>query len=101
VTNLARSAAMDLAPDGIRVNVVAPGPTHTDLTRPIKETNPEKYHELRRNMPMQRWGEQEEVAEAIAFLAGPASSFVTAAVLPVDGGMTGRTPQLPPPPLAT
>lgn len=96
VTNLARSAAMDLAPDGIRVNVVAPGPTHTDLTRPIKETNPEKYHQLRQNMPMQRWGEQEEVAEAIAFLASPASSFITAAVLPVDGGMTGRTPQLPP-----
>jgi len=96
VTNLARSAAMDLAPDGIRVNVIAPGPTHTDLTRPIRESNPEKYHALRRNMPMQRWGEQEEVAEAIAFLAGPASSFVTAVVLPVDGGMTGRTPQLPP-----
>jgi NAD(P)-dependent dehydrogenase (short-subunit alcohol dehydrogenase family) len=101
VTNLARSAAVDLAPDRIRVNVVAPGPTHTDLTRPIKETNPEKYHQLRKNMPMQRWGEQEEVAEAIAFLAGPASSFITAAVLPVDGGMTGRTPQLPPHPLAT
>lgn len=99
VTNLARSAAMDLAPDRIRVNVIAPGPTHTELTRPIQETNPEKYHQLRVNMPMQRWGEQEEVAEAIAFLAGPASSFITAAVLPVDGGMTGRTPQLPAPPL--
>ncbi|NYE35809.1 3-oxoacyl-[acyl-carrier protein] reductase [Nocardioides cavernae] len=101
VTNLARSAAMDLAPDGIRVNVVAPGPTHTELTRPIRETDPDKYHQLRVNMPMQRWGEQDEVAEAIAFLAGPASSFVTAAVLPVDGGMTGRTPQLPALPLTT
>lgn len=96
VTNLARSAAMDLAPDGIRVNVIAPGPTHTDLARPIRESDPEKYHQLRRSLPMQRWGEQEEVAEAIAFLAGPASSFVTAVVLPVDGGVTGRTPQLPP-----
>lgn len=100
VTNLARSAAMDLAPDGIRVNVIAPGPTHTDLTRPIKESDPEKYHLLRRNLPMQRWGEQEEIAEAISFLASPASSFITAAVLPVDGGMTGRTPQLPPPALS-
>lgn len=95
VSNLARSAAVDLAKDGIRVNVVSPGPTHTDLTRPIKETAPEKYEELRRSLPLQRWGEQEEVAEAIAFLAGPASSFITAAVLPVDGGVTGRTAQLP------
>lgn len=100
VTNLARSAAVDLARDGIRVNVVAPGPTHTDLTRPIKDSNPEKYDELRRSLPMQRWGEQEEVAEAIAFLAGPASSFITAAVLPVDGGSTGRTSMLAPPAVA-
>ena len=101
MNTFSKALAQQVASKGIRVNVVAPGPTHTDLTRPIKESNPEKYHQLRVNMPMQRWGEQEEVAEAIAFLAGPASSFITAAVLPVDGGMTGRTPQLPPPPLAT
>lgn len=96
LSNLMRSAAMDLARDGIRVNVVSPGPTHTDLTRWIRETDPEKYEALRSALPMQRWGEQEELAEAVAFLASPVSSFITAAVLPVDGGVTGRTAQLPP-----
>lgn len=97
VSNLMRSAAMDLARDGIRVNVVSPGPTHTDLTRPIKESDPAKYEALRSALPLQRWGEQEELAEAVAFMASPASSFITAAVLPVDGGVTGRTAQLAPP----
>lgn len=97
VSNLMRSAAMDLAQDGIRVNVVAPGPTHTDLTRPIQQEDPAKYEALRAALPLQRWGEQEELAEAVAFLASPASSFITAAVLPVDGGVTGRTAQLAPP----
>jgi meso-butanediol dehydrogenase / (S,S)-butanediol dehydrogenase / diacetyl reductase len=97
VANLARSAAIDLARYGIRVNTVCPGPTHTDLTRPIRESDPDKYELLRRALPMQRWGEQEEVAEVIAFLAGPAASFVTGATVPADGGVSARTGQLPPP----
>jgi len=97
VTGLARSAAMDLARDGIRVNVVAPGPIHTEMTLPIRSSAPEKYEALRRAIPMQRWGEAREVAQVVAFLASSASSFVNAAVIPVDGGMTGRTAQFLPP----
>lgn len=97
ISNLLRSAAVDLAQHRIRVNAIAPGPTHTELTRPIKDTDPAKYEQLRSALPLQRWGEASEQAEAIAFLASPASSFITATVLPVDGGVTGRTPQLLPP----
>lgn len=97
LSNLLRSAAMDLAPDGIRVNIVSPGPTHTELTRSIRDDEPAKYEMLRSAVPLQRWGESEELAEAIAFMAGPSSSFITGAVLPVDGGVTSRTAQLDPP----
>jgi NAD(P)-dependent dehydrogenase (short-subunit alcohol dehydrogenase family) len=96
VVGLAKSAAVDLASSGIRVNVVSPGPVHTDLTRPIRETRPERYEELRRALPLQRWGEEDEAAEAVMFVAGPSSSFVTGVVLPVDGGATGRTPLMVP-----
>lgn len=99
VANLARSAAVDLAKYRVRVNVVAPGPVHTDLTRPIADTDPDKYEGLRRSMPLQRWGEPEEVAEVICFLAGPQASFVTAAVVPVDGGVAGRSGLFLPPEL--
>jgi meso-butanediol dehydrogenase/(S,S)-butanediol dehydrogenase/diacetyl reductase len=96
--NLVRGAALDLAADGITVNAVCPGPTETGMTAGISAM-PERYEALRRAIPMQRWGRADELAAVIGFVASPAASFVTGAVIPVDGGITANTGQFLPRPL--
>jgi NAD(P)-dependent dehydrogenase (short-subunit alcohol dehydrogenase family) len=89
VINLVRGAAMDYGSQGIRVNAVAPGPVETGMTARLT-TMPDVMQAMARRIPMQRWGQASELAEAIWFLASPAASFVHGVTLPVDGGLSAN-----------
>ena len=93
VALLTRAMALDLAADGIRVNCVCPGHINTPLGDRFiaAHAEPEQFRqELAGNHPIGRLGEPVDVAEVIAFLAGPGAAFMTGAVIPVDGGYTAR-----------
>jgi NAD(P)-dependent dehydrogenase (short-subunit alcohol dehydrogenase family) len=95
VVNLVRSLALDLGREGIRVNAVCPGPTHTGMTQGIQQLQP-VHEELRRHIPLGRWGEAEEIAAVLVFLTSPAASFVNGAIVPVDGGVFAGSAQFTP-----
>jgi NAD(P)-dependent dehydrogenase (short-subunit alcohol dehydrogenase family) len=83
---MARTWALELAADGITVNVVAPGPIRTDMFYDVVEAGSEKERALTASVPVQRLGESSDVARAVRFFVDPASSFVTGQVLYVCGG---------------
>ncbi len=95
VINLVRAAAVDLGPDGITVNAVCPGPTETAMTARLQDA-PDRHDDLRRSIPLQRWGQPHEIAAMITFLASGDASFVNGAIIPVDGGVTANTGQFRP-----
>lgn len=84
---LTKSLAVEWAKSGVRVNAVAPGYTATELTLRGR-SNPEWFAAWMAGTPMGRLGEPREIANAVLFLASPASSFITGTVLTVDGGYT-------------
>jgi len=89
IVSLTRTMAVDFATDGIRVNALAPGAIDTPLLRRsfARHADPEPLREAsRQRHAMKRFGRAEEVAAAALYLACDDSSFVTGAVLPVDGG---------------
>ncbi len=88
---LAKGAAIEWAPRNIRVNVVAPGLTATPIIEASfqRRSDPKAYRSERESqIPLQRLATPEEVADAVLFLASSESSYITGAVLPVDGGYT-------------
>lgn len=91
-SGLAKHLAVEWADRGIRVNAVAPGTIKTErvLQLPREPGGSEYLAEIERMHPMGRLGEPEEVAHAIAFLASDQASFITGAILPVDGGYLAR-----------
>ena len=86
---MTKSLASELAFDNIRVNAVAPGYIQTDLSQGGID-NPDWFPIWKNMTPMQRVGQPEEVATAALFLASPAASYMTGAVLVIDGGYTTR-----------
>lgn len=85
VLQLTRALAHDLAPDGIRVNAIAPGVIATPMTKVTRET-PEAIGRFMAHTPLRRVGEPEELVGPVLFLASDLSTYVTGALLPVDGG---------------
>ena len=95
VVAMARAVAADLAPRNIRVNVVAPGATKTPIWKrgsraSMSAEQSAKLADLYSStVPLGRWGEPEELAKAVLFLASEDSSYINAVELVVDGGLTG------------
>lgn len=88
IVNLTRSLAVDYGKAGVRVNAIAPGPVRTPLLERNLEALPGLERAFHRFIPLGRIAEPAEVAQAVVFLASPAASFITGAVLPIDGGVT-------------
>lgn len=83
---MARTWALELATDGITVNVVAPGPIRTDMFHEVIQPNSDKERQVAASIPVRRLGESDDVARAVGFFVDPANSFVTGQVLYVCGG---------------
>ncbi len=84
IVGFSKAAAKELAKRGITCNVVAPGSIEPDMIEGLSEQVKDGYKSL---IPLRRFGQAEEVAEAVAFLAGPAATYITGQVRTVDGGL--------------
>lgn len=84
-----RSLAVDLGRQGVTANCICPGPINTGMTQRIPEESKAAF--VKRRVPVGRYGEPHEIAHVVLSLVLPAASYITGAVIPVDGGMTASS----------
>ena len=90
ILGLTRSASEDYAKDGLRINAICPGYTETPLTTSDPLILAAMQEKDAKDVPMQRMGVPQEIADGVIYLCGGRSSFVTGTALMVDGGYTQR-----------
>lgn len=88
VLSMSRELGVEFAKQGIRVNALCPGPVNTPLLQELFAADPEQAQRRLVHVPRGRFGEPEEIAAAVAFLASDDSTFVNASAFTVDGGIT-------------
>ena len=91
VVGLTRTAALELAPAGVRVNAVCPSPIDTAMVQALEQgaspANPAAFHErMAATIPLRRYGQPEEVAALVAFLCSADAAYITGGIYTVDGG---------------
>ena len=89
VLSMTRELGVQFARAGVRVNALCPGPVNTPLLRELFAADPERAARRLVHVPMGRFGEPEEMANAVLFLASDEASFITASTFLVDGGISG------------
>ncbi|MBE9605761.1 glucose 1-dehydrogenase [Acetobacteraceae bacterium H6797] len=88
VIGLTRSAAVEYAPRGVRINAICPGVIETPMVADMLETQKEAMDEFLKLQPIGRLGRADEIAQTVLWLCSPGASFVIGVALPVDGGFT-------------
>jgi len=90
VIGLTKSAALEYAPRGVRINAVCPGTIDTPMVSTMLKTQADALQEILKEQPIARLGRADEIAAAVLWLCSPGASFVLGVALPVDGGFTAH-----------